>query len=147
MSELILWKNQEMSKLRRDMDRLFSRLWSDFGMGEFPDDMSEGPIEISETDDAVRVKAVLKGIKPEDLDISVVRNRLTIKGKKSEETIEKGNHYQKIEKSYGSFSRSVILPPSVNIEKIKATFQKDTLDIVIPKRESEKLQGIKIEVK
>jgi HSP20 family protein len=147
MSELILWKNQEMSKLRRDMDRLFSRLWSDFGMEGFADDMSEGPIEITETEDAVRVKAELKGIKPEDLDISVVRNRLTIKGKKSEKTIEKGKYYQKIERSYGSFSRSVILPSGIDIDKIKATFEKGTLDIVIPKRESEKVQGIKIEVK
>lgn len=147
MSELILWKNQEMSKLRRDMDRLFSRLWSDFGMGMFPHDTAVGPIEIAETEDAVYVRAELEGINPEDLDISVVRNRLIIKGKKSEETIAQGKHFQKIERSYGTFSRSVILPSSVDIEKIKATFQKGTLEIVIPKRESEKVKGIKIEIK
>ena len=68
MSELILWKNQEMNKLRRDMDRLFARVWEEFSMPLFPRPAREVPfIDVSETKENLIIKAELPGGNPEDL--------------------------------------------------------------------------------
>jgi HSP20 family protein len=97
MSEFILWKNQEMNRLRRDMDRLFSRMWSSFGISSFPVEAVAGPfIDLSESQDTLMVKAELPGINPEDLDISVIGTKLTISGEKRSEIVEKSEYYQSV---------------------------------------------------
>ena len=148
MSELILWKNRQINKLRRDMNRLFERCWSDFGDSLFVEKISEDlSIEITETDDTLIVKAALKGINPEDLDISITNDTLTISGEKKEKTVEDSGYYYKVEKTFGSFKRTIQLPCSIDIENTEATYKKGVLNIILPKRAPEKVQCIKIKVK
>ena len=79
MSELMLWKNEEMNKLRRDIERLFDRCWSDFGMGRFLGEVSEGfSVQIKETEEALVVKAFLEGVNPENLDVSITNDILPV---------------------------------------------------------------------
>ena len=90
MTELTLWKDQEIRKLRKDMDRLFNRLWSDFGVSVLPEEIEEGPyIDLTETDDTLIVTAELPSINPEDVDVSITGNSLTISGEQKKETIKK----------------------------------------------------------
>jgi HSP20 family protein len=148
MSELILWKNQEINKLRKDLDRLFTRLSSGFGAPLIPAHMGRGPIiDLSETEDTLILKAELPGIRPDDLDISVSDDRLTISGERSEERVEEDRHYHRIERRFGSFARTVRLPCKVEIEQIEATYKKGVLQISMPKCKADKQRDIKIQVK
>jgi HSP20 family protein len=81
MPGLIIWKNQEIDRLKRDMDRLFARLWDDFCIPLFPRGYREAPfIDLSETEDRLILRAEIPGVTPEDLDISITDGTLTIRG-------------------------------------------------------------------
>lgn len=148
MSELILWKNRQINKLRRDMNRLFERCWSDFGDSLFAEKISEDlSIEMTETDDTLVVKATLKDINPEDLDISLTNDTLTISGEKKGKTVEDSSYYYRIERTSGSFKRTIQLPCRIDIENTRATYKKGVLNIILPKQAPEKVQCIKIKVK
>jgi HSP20 family protein len=147
MTEITLWKNQEMRKFRRDIDRLFTRFWSDFGLPLFPGTIHEAPrIDVSETEDCLIINAELPGVDLEDVDISLKERILTISGEKREERVEERFHFHRVERRYGSFSRSVPLPCDVEADRIDATYNKGVLKIVMPKCK-EKRQVVKVEVK
>lgn len=148
MPGLIIWKNQEMNRLRRDMDRLFSRMWSSFGIPLLPGEASGTPsIDLFERRDTLMVKAELPGINPEDLDISIIGTTLTVSGVKREETVEKSAYHHRVERRLGSFSRSVRLPCRVRVEDIKATYKKGVLQIIMPKLELEDSRVVRVKVK
>jgi HSP20 family protein len=93
------------------------------------------------------VKTAIPGVKPEDIDISVTGNLLTIKGEtKSEETVEEAN-YVRQERRYGSFQRSLQIPGSVVPDKAEASFEDGVLTLTIPKTEEAKQKTIKLEAK
>ena len=147
MSELILWKNQQINKLRKDIDHLFNRFFSDFGVNLFPVEVGEGPsIEMSQTEDTLVIRASLPGVNPEDLDISVTSDSLTIRGQKTEESVENKGHYRRIETRSGSFFRTVSLPCRVKVDGIQATFKDGVLNMVMPKWGTEKAR-VKVEYK
>ena len=104
------------------------------------------PVDIHETEHALVVKADLPDIKPEELDIRVENNILTIRGeRKFEKKVDEGN-YLRVERSYGAFSRSFALANSVNTEAIKADYKNGVLTLSIPKREEAKPKQIKVNV-
>ena len=99
----------------------------------------------TEGDDVV-VKAELPGMKKEDIDVSVTDNTITVSGeKKQEEKVEKKDYYR-LERSYGSFSRSFSLPAEVQTEKVTAKFKDGILEIRIPKTEEAKKKEKKVAV-
>ena len=119
MAELVRWNPaRDMVSLREAMDRLFeeSFLRPDlFGVGETP--ASALPLDMYETENDVVVKATVPGVKPEDIEVTVTGDLLTIKGEfKSEEKTEKRNFLRQ-ERRYGSFCRQVGLPVSVDSNK------------------------------
>ncbi|APG43014.1 MAG: Hsp20/alpha crystallin family protein [Syntrophotalea acetylenica] len=103
-------------------------------------------IDIYEETDAVVVKAELPGIAKEDVEVNVSENLLTISGeKKAEEKVERKD-YHRIERSYGSFSRSIRLPAETLADQAKASFKDGVLEIRIPKTEEAKQKKRKIEI-
>ncbi len=148
MSELVLWKDQEIRRLRKDMDRLFSRLRNGFGAPAWPGEALEGLyIDLLEREDALTVRVEIPGINPEDLKISVTNDRLTISGEKSEERIDDSRYYYRVERRFGSFSRTIRLPCKVEIDNIEATYKKGVLNIVMPKSKPEKKNKVSIQVR
>lgn len=147
MSKLILWKNQEMDKMKRDIDSLFKLCMSGFGGGLPAKEMSRGlSLEMTETEDALVVTALVPGVEPEDIEIRVRENFLTIRGQKRRRTVESGQgYYRKVERMFGTFSRSVRLPRRVREGEITATLKNGVLRIVMPKWEPDKTGGIRIE--
>ena len=134
MAGLILWKNQEINKLRRDIDRLFDRLWDDFGMPLSTRVEREMPsIDLSETEDTLIIRAEVPGINPEDLEISITDNILTIKGEMKQIDDEERGDYHRMERKYGFFSRTLQLPCKIVQEDVQATYKKGVLSIVMPK--------------
>ena len=130
------------SSLQEDMNKMLDNLWrkSSFGMGWSPN------IDIAETDNNVIVKAEVPGLDPKDIDISISGNTLTIKGEKKEEKEQKDKFYHRIERSYGSFKRTIDLPVSVAIDKVEAKGNNGILEITLPKMEKAKTKKISVNV-
>jgi HSP20 family protein len=103
-------------------------------------------VDIYETKHELIVKADIPEIKPEELDIRVENNILTIRGERKFEEKVSENNYLRVERSYGSFSRSFSLANTVNAEAIKADYKNGVLTLSIPKREEVKPKQIKVNV-
>ena len=103
-------------------------------------------VDIFETDHEMVVKADLPEVNPQDLDIRVENNILTIRGERKFENKVNEENYLRVERAYGSFSRSFSLANSVNSEAIKADYQNGVLTLSIPKREEAKPKQIKVNV-
>jgi HSP20 family protein len=147
MPGLIVWKNQEINKMRRDMDRLFAKLLDDFNMSLLPRVTREAPfINLSETEDNLIINAEIPGVSPEGLDISIKDDILTIKGEMKDEIVEEGRNFHRMERRYGTFSRTLRLPCKVMIDDVKANYKKGLLNIVMPKCRPETAPEIKIKI-
>jgi len=146
MPDLVEWKPfREVSRLRREMDRL----WDDFfgpGRRAFrPLEPEWAPaVDVAEAPDKVVVKAEVPGMDAKNIDISLSGDILTIKGEKKSEREEKKENYHLVERSYGSFSRSLRLPAAVEADKIEAGYKQGVLTITCPKKEEAKPKAIEI---
>jgi HSP20 family protein len=103
-------------------------------------------VDIYETEHELVVKADLPDVKPEELDIRVENNILTIRGERKFEKSVNESNYLRVERSYGSFARSFSLANTVNSEAIKADYKNGVLTLSIPKREEAKPKQIKVNV-
>lgn len=147
MSELILWMDEEINKMKRDMDRLFRESWPGIGVGLFQEKVSQHIlVETFMTEEAFVVRAVLPGVDPENLDISVKDYQLTIKGCKKEESAEKDGYCRQMALKLRSFQRTVPLPFKAAPEQIKATLNSDVLDIQVPRQDLEKKGRVSVEI-
>jgi len=149
MAELVRWSPaRDMVSLREAMDRLFeeSFLRPDlFGGGETP--ASALPLDMYETENVVVVKASVPGVKPEDIEVTVTGDLLTIKGEfKSEEKTEKRNFIRQ-ERRYGSFCRQLGLPTGVDSNKAAASFENGILTLTLPKVEAVKPKSVRVVAK
>jgi HSP20 family protein len=103
-------------------------------------------VDIYETEHELVVKADLPEVDPKELDIRVENNLLTIRGERKFEKKVNEDNYLRVERAYGSFSRSFSLANTVNAEAIKADYQNGVLTLTIPKREEAKPKQIKVNV-
>lgn len=133
--EMVKWETRrEIPLLWRGMNRVFA---DSFGTPlRWTMKPWEGGVvprvDISQTPEQVMINVELPGIDPKDVNISLTGNILTIKGKKKSKW-EKKEDYLLVERSYGSFSRSLVLPTAVNADKLKAKYEKGVLTIICPK--------------
>ncbi len=104
-------------------------------------------VDLSENKDSFVLKAELPGMKKEDVKVTLQNNILTISGEKKQEQEEKGKTFHRIERSYGSFNRTVELPVAVKTDAIKADFKDGILTVELPKVEEAKPKEIAIIVK
>lgn len=142
---------KELEDMRKDMDRLFEEFFSPIARrrrGWLKPEMGVivPNIEMYDRKNEIVVKAELPGVAKEDIDLTITKDSLTLKGEtKKEEEIKEENYYA-AEISYGSFTRTIALPAEVDSEKAKASFKNGVLEVVLPKREEAKPKEIKIEV-
>ncbi|GMQ78584.1 MAG: hypothetical protein BMS9Abin02_1103 [Anaerolineae bacterium] len=141
---LIKWNPmREMMQLRNEFDRLFDEAM-DFPTWRRSEPNGGLAVDVAEKDDAYIVKASLPGIKPDDLDISITDNILTIKGEvKDEETISE-KHYRLRERHYGAFTRTITLPTTVDVDAVEATYEDGVLTLNAPKTEDVKIKHITV---
>ena len=109
-------------------------------------DYEEGQlsIDVYQTHGELVVKSTIAGVKPEDIDISINNDMLTIRGKREMLETVKEEHYLYRECYWGSFSRSIILPMEVQVDKIEATLENGVLTVVLPKAKVSKQISIKV---
>ncbi|MGB3073604.1 MAG: Hsp20/alpha crystallin family protein [Candidatus Moraniibacteriota bacterium] len=116
------------------------------GGGSMADDNAEGQltIDVYQTENDIVIKSTIAGVKPEDLDVSINNDMVTVKGeRKNEEIVESGNYYYQ-ECYWGSFSRSVLLPVDVIPEKADAALKNGILTIRLPKADTTKTKKIQV---
>jgi HSP20 family protein len=133
-----------------DLNRMqaeMNRFCDDF-FGEHRRGLAEGAwlpaVDVSETESQLTVRAELPGMSQDDIEINLQENVLTLKGEKKQETKEEKENFHRVERSYGSFSRSFTLPSGVKAADINATFKDGVLEITLPKVEEAKPKKIAI---
>lgn len=134
----------EVDRFRREWDGFFDRV---FGQGSA---LSGGEslwpsVDVSESKGKYTVTAELPGLEAKDVDVSIEGDVLTIRGEKKKESEEEGENFHRVERSYGSFSRSFRLAGHVNPDKVKAKFKNGVLTLTLPK--SAETVGRQIEVR
>jgi len=145
MTTLVRWDPfREMMQLPNIVDRLFEPdLSATLPLWRQTSGAWMLPLDIIETDDAFTVKASIPGVHPDDLDIAITDNVLTIKGEfKTEE--EENARYHLRERRFGMFQRSVSLPVPVNADKVDAVYENGILTLHIPKAEEVKPKHISV---
>ena len=105
---------------------------------EFP------PLNVWTSENGAIVRAEVPGIAPEDVDISLVHDTLTIRGSRKPEDLKKGESRHRHERGYGEFTRSLQLPFGVEADKVQAKFSNGVLQITLPRAEAEKPRRITV---
>lgn len=132
-----------------DFQEHFNRMFNDaFGRTREESNLTTWApaVDIHESEHELTVKADLPGIDAKDLDIGVENNILTIRGERKFEKKVNEDSYLRVERAYGSFSRSFSLANTVNSDAIKADYQNGVLTLVVPKREEAKPKQIRVTV-
>lgn len=145
-NDLMEWRPfREVSRLRREMDRLWDDYYGSGRRALRPLQAEFAPaVDVKETADQLVIKAEVPGMDAQDINISVTGDVLTIKGEKKSEREEKEENYHLVERNYGSFSRSVVMPAAVAMDKIEAKYDKGVLTVTCPKKEEVKPKAIEI---
>ena len=145
MSDLMIWRNQQLNRLKRDMDRMLDRMWGEFGLSLSPKTTRVLPyLDLAETGEELVLKVEIPGVDPEDLDINVNEDIIEIKGESKQEILNDAKNFHRTERRYGSFSRSVRLPCRVMVDDVKAVYKKGILEITLPKCKAQKSKNVKI---
>jgi len=136
---------REVRSLQDEVNRLFSNAFQPGNGGESTTGGNWFPkVDIWEDNDHLVLEAELPGMKAEDFELSFENNTLTLKGERNFENKTDKGSYHRVERSYGSFTRSFTLPPTVTAEGAKAEFDNGILHLTLPKREETKARKIEI---
>src|SRR5579862_7300555 len=146
MSAITRWDPfHNLSTLQEQVNRLFE--------GSLPRRSEEAAlttwapaVDIYETENELVLKADLPDVTERDLDVRVENNMLTVRGERKFENTVKEDKYLRVERSYGSFSRSFSLPSTVDTEKIHADYKNGVLSVQLPKRAESKPKQVKVNV-
>lgn len=146
---IVRWEPfRDFMTLREAMDRLFEDSFVGPRRREWlPSTEATLAVDMYQTDDAAVVKASVPGVKPDDVDITISGNTLTITGQSTEEEEVKEENYIRRERRFGSFSRSVVLPEGLEPDKAEASFDHGVLTLTIPKAPQAKPKVIKVKEK
>ncbi len=124
---------QRFSQLRNEVDSLIDHYPYRLRALGFGRPASAPALDMTETDRGYKITAELPGIEPENVEVTLEEGMLRIAGEKKEQRDEKERGYRLSERSYGSFERTIELPPSADAEKIDASFKSGVLTITVPK--------------
>lgn len=149
MSSLKRWQPMnELVSLRDAMDRLFEDSFIGPRWGWLaPASAANLAINMYETKNEVVVKAALPGVKPEEVEVTITGNTLTISGESKEENEVKEKDYMRKERQFTSFTRSVTLPDGLKADQADASFEKGVLTLKVPKTEEAKPKTIQVKAK
>lgn len=124
-----------------EMNRLHDHFFGGRGYAKQPFRVA---VDIREEDDAFYVDAEVPGVAAEDIKVDVEKNVLTISGERKVEREETEDNYRRVERQYGSFSRSFTLPETVNADSIHADLKNGVLTLRLPKKEAPKPRAIPV---
>lgn len=131
---------------RDEMDRLFERSLSPWGPRRSNlEEGSWGPaVDIVEDNDHIVVRANLPGMNQDDINLSILDDKLDISGEKKQESEVKEENCHRVERYYGAFHREIQLPVPVAADKVEASYKDGVLEVTLPKKEGTKAKKIDI---
>jgi HSP20 family protein len=138
-----------MGNLQSFQDEM-NRLFNQFFRGGTGEEAGWGvrtwtpPVDIYETDDALILKAELPGVSKDDVSIEIHQNTLILRGQRKHEAEVKEEQYHRVERAYGTFQRSFMLPTLVDQEHVHATYHDGVLELRLPKSEAAKPKRVAI---
>lgn len=136
---------RDLRSLQEEVNRLFStnltRAFGDEGIGRGAWAPS---VDIYENKDQIVLEAELPGMKQEEFDLSIENNVITLRGERKFEKTDETDNYHRVERSYGSFTRSFTLPQTVSAEGATADYSNGVLRVTLPKREETKARRIEV---
>jgi HSP20 family protein len=140
------------SSLQREVNRLFDSFFSGAGIEPFKTSEEwhgafSPKLDVKESDKELHITAELPGMEEKDIEVSITRDSLTLKGEKKEEKEEKDKNYWYSERRYGSFHRVIPLSEGIDTRKADASFSKGVLKIVIPKTAKAAAKKIAVKTK
>lgn len=147
MMTLVRWNPaRDMMAMRSEMNRLASEFFRDSNGGREGRRLgSRRPVvDMYKSDQALTLKVELPGFSKDDVQVEIKDNVLTLKGERKRETDVKDEQYHRVERAYGTFQRSFMLPALVDAEKAAASFKDGVLELKLPKAEEAKPKPIKI---
>lgn len=141
-----------LMELRKEMNHLFDGFFRDLEVPDiFPFHAEEGGfvprLDLKENDAGFTVTAEIPGVNEKDLELTVTRDSMTLRGEKQSETKDEKEHYHYYERRYGRFERTVPLPAEVDSSKVEANFKDGVLKVTLPKTETAKREAKKVKVK
>ena len=134
---------REIRTLQDEVNRLFSNSIAN-GRDEAMSGAWLPKVDIFENKENLVLEAELPGMTRDDFELSFENNVLTLKGERKFEKKDEGDNYHRVERSYGSFTRSFTLPNSVTVDGVKAEFNNGILTVALPKREETKARKIEV---
>ena len=138
---------REFSTLQDRMNRLFRESYGPEGREETLNNTSFAPpVDVYEDEHSVNVKIEVPGVDEKDIDVRIENNVLTVHGERKFEKEEKQENFRRVERQYGSFTRTFTLPTTVDAEKVAASYDKGILKIALPKKAEAKPKQIKVSV-
>ena len=148
MTVLTRWEPfREFATLQDRMNRLFRESYNEGGRDEALATSSFAPaVDVYEDEHKVTLKIEVPGIDEKDIDVRVENNVLTVSGERKIEREEKEENYRRVERQYGSFTRTFTLPQTVDTENVSANYDKGVLKVSLPKRAEAKPKQIKVNV-
>ena len=142
---IVRWEPlREFSTLQNEMNRLFNTVFETPATGGGTLRRWMPAMDLVETDDQFVLRADLPGLSEDDVAIEFDDGTLTVSGERNAEHESKGEGYHRVERAFGSFSRSLTLPEGVDPEAVTANFDRGVLEIRIPKPEARKPRRIEI---
>src|SRR5215471_5678193 len=138
---------RDLRTLQEEVNRLFStNLTRSFGDDEGIGRGAWAPsVDIYENKDQIVLEAELPGMKQEDFDLSIENNVITLRGERKFEKTDETDNSHRVERSYGSFTRSFTLPQTVSAEGASAEYNNGVLRVTLPKREETKARRIEVQ--
>ena len=135
---------RELRSLQDEVNRAFSSTFGRRGNNEMMPGSWSPSVDIFENKDSIILEVELPGLTPDDVNISIENNVLTLHGERRFEKKDEQDNFHRVERSYGSFTRSFTLPPTVSSENVDATFNNGMLRLTLAKREEAKPRKIEI---
>ncbi|MEX2237912.1 MAG: Hsp20/alpha crystallin family protein [Dehalococcoidia bacterium] len=137
---------RDLVSLREAMDGLFDKSFVPFRGFAFGENGETNyfPVDVTETSEEITVRAQMPGVRPEEVEISVHGNVLTIKSQAHSETLEEGKTWHRREIRSGAFARNFTLPADVNADSANANFEHGVLTLTLPKSEEAKPKRIEV---
>lgn len=137
-------RSDSFRALQREIDQIFDDFgnFPSFGFRTNSREVFDPTVDVSETDHDIQVSAELPGVDEKDVEVTLVGNTLTVKGEKRAEKEEKEKDYHLVERTFGSFQRSIPLDFDADPDAVDAKFAKGVLTVIVPKP-AERLQQTK----
>jgi HSP20 family protein len=148
---IVRWEPfRDLVSLQERMNRLFDESFRGINRTSGEEDWVGGAwtpaVDIYEQNGNIVLKAELPGIDPKDVDVKVENNILTLRGERKLDNEVKRENYHRVERAYGTFTRSFTLPNVVDTEKIKAEYKDGLLRMTLPKKDEARPKQISINV-